>query len=69
VADHSEGWQTKWDVWHAVRPVVGAILGMVAYLIFIGVIQATGTTLSSVGSTKSLSSGYAWRSLVSRTNQ
>jgi hypothetical protein len=55
VVDHSEGWQTKWNLWHVVRPVVGAILGTVAYLIFIGVIQATGTTPSAVGPTKSTS--------------
>jgi hypothetical protein len=55
VVDHSEGWQTKWNLWHTVRPVVGAILGTLAYLIFIGVIQATGTTPSSVASTKSTS--------------
>src|SRR5260370_9435600 len=53
VVNNSEGWKTKWNLWHAARPVVGAILGTVAYLIFIGVIQATGTTPSAVGSTKS----------------
>jgi hypothetical protein len=48
VIDHNDHWQTKWGLWHAVRPVVGAILGTVAYLIFIGLIQATGTTPTSV---------------------
>ena len=52
--DHSTEWQPKWNLWHAIRPVVGAILGTVAYLIFIGVIQATGTTPSAVGSSASL---------------
>lgn len=51
VVDHSSEWQAKWNLWHVVRPVVGAILGTVAYLIFIGVIQATGTTPSAVGPT------------------
>jgi hypothetical protein len=44
IVDHSDSWQDKWDLWHVVRPVVGAILGTVAFLIFVGVIQATGTT-------------------------
>jgi len=44
IVDHSENWQDKWNLWHIVRPIVGAILGTVAFLIFVGVIQATGTT-------------------------
>jgi hypothetical protein len=48
VVDHSSEWQAKWNLWHVIRPVVGAILGTVAYLIFVGVIQATGTTPSAV---------------------
>lgn len=50
VVDHSSEWQAKWNLWHVIRPVVGAILGTVAYLIFVGLIQATGTTPSAVGS-------------------
>jgi hypothetical protein len=53
VVDHADGWQTRWNLWHVARPVVGAILGTVGYLIFIAVIQATGTTPTSVGPTKS----------------
>jgi hypothetical protein len=51
IVDHNDHWQTKWGLWHAIRPVVGAILGTVAYLIFIGLIQATGTTPTSVKTT------------------
>lgn len=47
IVDHSDGWQGKWNLWHVIRPVVGAILGTVAFLIFVGVIQATGTTPSA----------------------
>jgi Abnormal spindle-like microcephaly-assoc'd, ASPM-SPD-2-Hydin len=54
IVDHSTEWQAKWNLWHAIRPIVGAILGTVAYLIFIGVIQATGTTPSAVGSSSSI---------------
>ena len=50
VVDHNDHWQGKWGLWHAIRPVVGAILGTLAYLIFIGFIQATGTKPSSVSS-------------------
>lgn len=50
IVDHSSEWQDKWNLWHLIRPIVGAILGTVAYLIFIGVIQATGTTPTTGGS-------------------
>jgi Abnormal spindle-like microcephaly-assoc'd, ASPM-SPD-2-Hydin len=54
VVDHASNWMARWNLWHVIRPVVGAILGTVAYLIFIGVIQATGTTPSAVGSSPSI---------------
>lgn len=50
VVGHTSDWEPKWNLWHVIRPVIGAILGTVAYLIFIGVIQATGTTPSAAGS-------------------
>jgi Abnormal spindle-like microcephaly-assoc'd, ASPM-SPD-2-Hydin len=53
IVDHNDHWQTKWGLWHAIRPVVGAILGTVAYLIFVGLIQATGTTPTSVKASSS----------------
>jgi hypothetical protein len=49
VVTNNDRWDTKWTLWHLARPVVGAILGTVAFLIFIGIIQATGTTPSAVG--------------------
>lgn len=54
IVDHSGDWQDRWNLWHLIRPVVGAILGTIAYLIFIGLIQATGTTPTSVGSSSSI---------------
>jgi len=54
VVDHSSQWEPRWNLWHAIRPVVGAILGTVAYLIFVGLIQATGTTPSATGSSPSV---------------
>lgn len=50
IVDHSTQWETKWNLWHVIRPVVGAILGTLAYLIFVGLIQATGTKPSAIGS-------------------
>ena len=44
IVDNYNSWQSKWNLWHIVRPVVGAILGTVAFLIFVGVIQASGNT-------------------------
>lgn len=50
IVDHSHEWQAKWNLWHVVRPVVGAILGTLAFLIFISTIQATGSQPTVVGS-------------------
>lgn len=58
VVDNNHRWQTRWTLWHAIRPLVGAILGTVGYLIFIGLIQATGTspTLGTASHSPSTSS-------------
>jgi len=50
IVDHSHEWQAKWNLWHVVRPVVGATLGTLAFLIFISTIQATGSQPTVVGS-------------------
>lgn len=42
VFDHNHEWDSRWNYWHAARPFVGAILGTVAFLIFVGLINATG---------------------------
>lgn len=52
---HYNEWQKRWNAWHVVRPVVGAITGTMAYLILIGVIQATGTTPSMTAARHSTS--------------
>lgn len=44
VLDHNQEWDAKWNFWHMARPVAGVVLGTVAYLIFIGVVNATGAT-------------------------
>jgi hypothetical protein len=44
IVGNYSNWQSKWNLWHVARPVVGAILGTVAFLIFVGVIQASGNT-------------------------
>lgn len=46
VFEHNAHWQTRWNYWHAARPVVGAILASVGYLLFVAVIQSTGTTVT-----------------------
>lgn len=38
---HNDEWQTKYDPWHLARPLVGAVLGMIAYFIFVAVISST----------------------------
>jgi hypothetical protein len=44
VWDHNQEWDPKWNYWHMARPIAGVALGTIAYLIFIGVINATGAT-------------------------
>jgi hypothetical protein len=44
VFDHNDRWDPKWNFWHMARPVAGVVLGTIAYLIFIGIINATGAT-------------------------
>ena len=40
-------WDTKWNYWHAARPFVGAIFAVVSFLIFIGIINATGASVNA----------------------
>jgi hypothetical protein len=44
VFDHNDAWETRWNFWHYGRPFVGAVLSVVAMLIFVGLINATGAT-------------------------
>jgi|SRR5579872_550441 len=47
IVDHVHDWDTKWSLWHAVRPFVGAILGTTAFLIFIGVLRSVNPSLTA----------------------
>jgi hypothetical protein len=44
---HEEKWDHSYDLWHATRPLVGAVLGMVSYLIMVVVLGAVGSTPGS----------------------
>jgi len=61
---HYDDWQTKFNAWHVVRPAIGAITGTMAYLILIGVIQATGTTPSMTAAAKNTTSAASITYLV-----
>jgi len=39
---HNHSWDHSYNYWHIARPLLGAALGTVAFLIFIAVIDATG---------------------------
>ena len=43
VFEHNRVWKPEWNYWHAARPVVGAVFAVVAFLIFVGLINATGS--------------------------
>ena len=44
VFDHNDHWDPKWNYWHIARPLVGIVLAIVAYFIFITFISSTGLT-------------------------
>ena len=44
VFDHNDHWNPKWNYWHIARPLVGIILAIIAYFIFITLINSTGLT-------------------------
>jgi CDP-diglyceride synthetase len=44
VFDHNDHWDPKWNYWYIARPLVGIILAIIAYFIFITLINSTGLT-------------------------
>lgn len=47
VFKHASSWDRSYEAWHVARPVMGAIMGSVAYLIFIVVIRSTGASVTT----------------------
>jgi hypothetical protein len=48
VFDHNREWDAKWNYWHVARPLVGSIFGVLGFLIFVGLINATVPNNSAV---------------------
>jgi len=46
---HNRNWYPSYNYWYVIRPVTGAVLGVVAYLIFVVVIDATGAKAKTSG--------------------
>jgi hypothetical protein len=46
---HNQKWERSFNYWHIARPLLGAVLGMVAYLVFVVVIDATGVQAKRSG--------------------
>jgi hypothetical protein len=46
---HNLKWERSFNYWHIARPFLGAVLGMVAYLVFVVVIDATGVQAKRSG--------------------
>jgi hypothetical protein len=42
---HSRDWEAKYNLWHIARPLLGAVIGTVGYLIFAVIIEASGNTV------------------------
>jgi hypothetical protein len=53
VFEHNQRWDHKWNFWHLARPVFGAVLGIVAYFIFILILRAAGTAPTWLGTATS----------------
>jgi hypothetical protein len=49
IGQYWKSWNPNYTLWHILRPIVGAIVGSVSYLIFITVIRSTGTTPNTTG--------------------
>jgi hypothetical protein len=47
---HNRDWDPAYNYWHIARPLIGAALGTVAYLIFVAVVDATGAKAKTQGS-------------------
>ncbi len=54
VVEHAVEWDDGQFYWHVSRPLLGAVLSTIAYLIFLAGILATGTTDIAVGKTKNI---------------
>ena len=55
VFDHNDHWDPKWNYWYIARPLVGIILAIIAYFIFITLINSTGLTPRTSATTTSTS--------------
>lgn len=47
---HAASWDERYEAWHVARPVMGAVMGSVGYLIFIVVIRSTGASVPATTS-------------------
>lgn len=39
---HAHDWETRWNLWHVARPILGAITGSVAFVLVVVVLKAAG---------------------------
>jgi hypothetical protein len=56
VFDHNDHWDYKWNYWYVARPLVGIVLAIIAYFIFITLISSTGLTPRTSGTTSTTTS-------------
>lgn len=48
---NARDWQSSYEAWHVARPILGAVVGTVGFLIFVVVIRATGSSLDGQSAT------------------
>jgi hypothetical protein len=46
---HTRSWDDSYNMWHIARPILGAIMGTVGYLIFVTVIRAAASNQPVAG--------------------
>lgn len=48
---HAGDWRSDYNDWHIARPILGAVMGSVGFLVFVVVIRSTGTTPNTSSAT------------------
>jgi hypothetical protein len=49
VFDHNANWDPSYSHWHIARPLIGAVVGTIAFFIYLLLIKATGAQAPKVG--------------------
>ena len=51
ILKHPKDWRPEYELWHIARPVLGAVMGTVGFLILFVIIRSTGANVPKSGIT------------------